>query len=125
MIFKRTFLIVPFLFFSTLFAFEDLTSENFEEKTINKKVILDFYTIGCSACVDVNESLTVYNKNKKDDVHIYKIDMLKEKALAKEFSVNVLPTLIYFKNDEIIERELGRKIPEQIAKSAKKYLLTN
>lgn len=49
--------------------------------------------------------------------------MLIEKELAKEFSVRVLPTMIYFKNDEIIERELGRKTPEQIERSVKKYLL--
>lgn len=34
------------LFLSTLFAFEDLTLDNFEEKTNGKKVILDFYTKG-------------------------------------------------------------------------------
>ncbi len=51
--------------------------------------------------------------------------MLKQKELADEFSVKVLPTLIYFKNDEIIERELGRKTVKQIQNSVKKYLLGN
>lgn len=111
------------LFLSTLFAFEDLTLDNFEEKTNGKKVILDFYTKGWSACEDLGVSLTTYNASKKEDVYIYKIDMLIEKELAKEFSVRVLPTMIYFKNDEIIERELGRKTPEQIERSVKKYLL--
>lgn len=42
---KKT-IIFSLLFISTLFAFEDLNLENFEEKIIDKKVILDFYTIG-------------------------------------------------------------------------------
>lgn len=121
---KKT-IIFSLLFISTLFAFEDLNLENFEEKTIDKKVILDFYTIGWSACEDLGESLTIYNTSNKDDVYIYKIDMLKQKELAQEFSVKVLPTLIYFKNDEIIERELGRKTVKQIQNSVKKYLLGN
>lgn len=119
---KKT-IIFSLLFISTLFAFEDLNLENFEEKTIDKKVILDFYTIGWSACEDLGESLTIYNTSNKDDVYIYKIDMLKQKELAQEFGVKVLPTLIYFKNDEIIERELGRKTAKQIQNSVKKYLL--
>lgn len=120
----KKFLILLFFFSATLFAFEDLTLENFEEKTIGKNVILDFYTVGWSACEDLGESLTTYNASKKQDVFIYKIDMLKEKELATEFSVKVLPTLIYFKNDEIIQRELGRKTPEQINRSVKEYLLS-
>tara|TARA_B100001063_G_scaffold230312_1_gene243298 strand:+ start:3608 stop:3748 length:141 start_codon:yes stop_codon:yes gene_type:complete len=43
---KIKLLVLVSLFFlnSVLFAFEDLTQENFEEKTIGKKVILDFYS---------------------------------------------------------------------------------
>ena len=119
----KFFIISSCLFLSSLFAFEDLTSENFEDKTIGKNIILDFHTIGCSACEDLAISLEEYNTNKQENVYIYKIDILIEKELAKEFSVNVLPTLIYFKNDEIIERELGRKTPEQIRESVNKYLL--
>lgn len=37
-------LIIGLLFsFSLLFAFEDLTTENFDAKVNNKNVILDFY----------------------------------------------------------------------------------
>lgn len=49
--------------------------------------------------------------------------MLIEKELAKEFSVRVLPTMIYFKDDEIIEKEVGRKTPIQIERSVRKYLI--
>ena len=121
---KKTIIFFSFLI-STLFAFEDLTLENFEEKTAGKKVILDFYTVGWSACEDLGVSLTTYNASKKEDVSIYKIDMLVQKELAQEFSVKVLPTLIYFKDDEIIERELGRKTPLQIKRSVNKYLINN
>ena len=117
--------LVVLIFFSisSLFAFEDLTLENFEEKTIGKKVILDFYTKGWSACEDLGESLTIYNTSKENDVYIYKIDMLIEKELAQEFSVKILPTLIYFRDDEIKEREVGRKTPEQIKRSVQEYLI--
>ena len=54
---------------------------------------------------------------------IYKVDIEKEKSLAKEFSVRVIPTLIYFKDDEIIEREVGVKTPAQIKQSVQTYLI--
>jgi len=49
--------------------------------------------------------------------------MLIEKELAQEFSVKILPTLIYFRDDEIKEREVGRKTPEQIKRSVQEYLI--
>ncbi len=107
---------------SLLFSFEKLTQENFEEKTLNKKVILDFYSKTCRTCKTLAENLIEYDVNKTQDVVIYKIDIEEEKGLAKEFSVRVIPTLIYFKDDEIIERELGTKTAMQIAKSVNEYL---
>jgi len=105
-----------------LFSFENLTLENFEEKTQNKNVVLDFYSNSCTYCKVLRTNLIQYNKTKTQNVIIYKIDIDKEKELAKEFSVSVLPTLIYFQNDEIIERELGIKTAEQINTSVDKYL---
>ena len=107
---------------SLLFGFEKLTQENFEEKTLNKKVILDFYSKTCRTCKTLAENLIEYSANKQDDIVIYKIDIEEEKSLAKEFSVRVIPTLIYFKDDDIIERELGTKTAMQIAKSVQEYL---
>lgn len=115
-------IVFTFLSISLLFSFEKLTQENFEEKTLNKKVILDFYSKTCRTCKALAENLIEYNANKKQDVVIYKIDIEEEEGLAKEFSVRVIPTLIYFKDDEIIERELGTKTPMQIAKSVQEYL---
>lgn len=122
---KIKLLIFLFFFNGVLFAFEDLTQENFEVKTIGKNVILDFYSQTWDACKALGESLTIYNKNKQEDVVIYKVDIDKQKSLAKEFSVRVIPTLIYFKDDEIIERELGIKTPALIKQSVKTYLLDN
>jgi len=45
-VFMKKFIILFCLGISTLFAFEELTLDNFEEKTAGKKVILDFYTVG-------------------------------------------------------------------------------
>ena len=118
----KNIIILFLLCYSFVFSFEELTATNFEEKTIGKKVILDFYAKTWDACKTLGESLTKYNALKKDDVVIYKIDIEKEKSLTKEFSVKVIPTLIYFKNDEIIEREIGIKTVEQIDSSVKEYL---
>ncbi|WP_265734124.1 hypothetical protein [Poseidonibacter lekithochrous] len=34
-----------FLGFSSLFAFEELTADNFDQKIANKNVIIDFYAV--------------------------------------------------------------------------------
>ncbi|MBS9782868.1 MAG: thioredoxin fold domain-containing protein [Arcobacter sp.] len=107
--------------FSCLFAFEKLTLENFEEKVKNKNVVLDFYAKTCSSCKVLAKNLEEYNKNKKENVFIYKIDIEEQKELAKEFGVRIIPVLIYFKDDEIIDKDLGIQTPLQIKNSIKNY----
>lgn len=38
-------LLILFFAFSSLFSFEELTSENFDQKIANKNVIVDFYAV--------------------------------------------------------------------------------
>lgn len=40
---KKLLLVLLFAFFSSLFAFEDLTVDNFEQKVSKGNVVVDFY----------------------------------------------------------------------------------
>lgn len=102
--------------FSSLFAFEHLTSENFDEKIKGKKVVVDFYASWCPPCKIVAKNLKEYKKIKPKDVTIYKVDIDEHKALLKRFKIQSIPTLMYFKDGKLLKTDVGIQSFGQIQK---------
>ena len=114
-------LFILLLSFSSLFAFEDLSSANFDEKVKDKSVILDFYATWWGTCKALGKSLTKYDASKTEDVTIYKIDIEAQNTLKHRFNVIGVPTVIYMKNGKVIAKDLGYKDTETIQTDVKKY----
>jgi len=115
-------IIVTLLFsFISLFAFENLTADNFDKSISNKNVVVDFYHTWWPSCKALGKSLTSYNASKTENVTIYKVDLAKEPELAKRFNVRAFPAVFYMKNGETIAMELGDRTAEEIKQNVKKY----
>jgi len=110
---KKLFVIL-LLSISSLFAFENLTANNFDQKISNKNVIIDFYASWWYACKTLGKSLTKYDTSKKQDVTIYKVDIEDQKELANRFNIRSIPALVYIKNGKIITKEVGVRSEEDI-----------
>ena len=80
-----------------------------------------FYAKKWDACKALGESLTQYEASKKENVVIYKIDIEEQKELTKVYSVYAIPMLIYLKDDEIINIDLGIQTPKQIKRNILSY----
>ena len=110
------------LSFTSMFAFEDLSSTNFDEKVKEKSVILDFYATWWGTCKALGKSLTKYDASKTEDVTVYKIDIEAQSSLKHRFNVIGVPTVIYMKNGKVIAKDLGYKSTETIKSDVEKYL---
>ncbi len=114
-------LVVLLLLITSLFAFEDITADNFDQKISNKNVIVDFYYNGWPACEALGQSLTKYNTSKKDDVQIYKVNLANEPELAKRFNIRSFPVLVYIKKGKVISTERGVRSEEELKQNVKKH----
>ena len=82
---------------------------NFEEvKKSDKIVLLDFYADWCGPCRMVSPIVDEI-ANERDDVLVGKINVDEEEALASEFGVFSIPTLVVMKDGKIVEQSAGAK----------------
>lgn len=119
----KKFLIIFCLFTSSLFAFEHLTVDNFDEKIQGKKVIIDFYASWCPPCKIIAKNLISYDETKPEEVTIYKVDIDDQRELVSKFGVVSIPTLVYANDGKVMNLTVGVQSLDQINDNVNSYLL--
>lgn len=85
---------------------KELKEENFQEEIKDGLVLVDFYAVWCGPCKMMHpiiEEISEENPNLK----IIKVDVDQHEDLAREYGIMSIPTMILFKNGEIIEKNIG------------------
>ena len=106
---------------TTLFGFEHLNSSNMDKKVQKGDYIVDFYASWCPPCKVISKNLKSYDKNKSDEVTIYKVDIDQQRALANQYNIKSLPSLVYIRNGEVQALEVGLRSVEELKLDIKKH----
>jgi len=77
------------------------------------KVILEFCSERCVACRTVDTLIRDVLKDY-DDVELVKVDVRKNRELAKKFGVIALPVLVFLKDGVEVDRLKGAKTKEEL-----------
>ena len=96
-------------------AIVNVTKEVFESKIRNSNVtvLLDFYAEWCGPCKMLAPIIHEIAE-EKPDILILKVNVDEQPDMAVEFGVASIPTLIVFRNDEVINKAVGFRSKEQI-----------
>lgn len=86
----------------------ELTTENFETEVnaYQGKVLVDFWASWCPPCKMLAPVVDEVAEEVQD-VKICKINVDEQQALAMQFKVASIPTLIVFQDGEEVNRSLG------------------
>jgi thioredoxin 1 len=86
----------------------DVTMDNFEGEVIesNQLVLVDFKAEWCAPCKAMSSVLEQL-QIKHPHVKIVKVDVDSDRELATKYSVRSLPTFIFFKNGNIVDKVIG------------------
>ncbi len=87
-----------------------INKENFQNEVLNsdKPVLLDFYADWCGPCRMVGPIVEEI-AGERSDIKVGKINVDEQPALAAQFGVQSIPTLIVFKNGQNVGQSLGAK----------------
>ncbi len=78
--------------------------------------LVDFYATWCGPCKTMHPILDDLKADLGESIRILKIDVDKNPAIADQFKIRGVPTLMLFKNGEVLWRESGA-FPKQVLKS--------
>ena len=115
----KKYVLISLLSITTLFSYEELTIDNFDEKIKGKNVIVDFYALWCSPCKVLANNLEDFEVQKPENVEIFKVNIDNEQELAKKYKVKKLPTLAYFTDGKQIRQDFGITSAEELLEASK------
>ncbi|MDQ6655909.1 MAG: thioredoxin [Verrucomicrobiota bacterium] len=72
-----------------------------------KPVIVDFWAEWCGPCKMIAPVLDEIAREKGDTVKVGKIDIDKNQALSSKYNVRAIPTLLFFKNGQVVDQVTG------------------
>ncbi len=86
-----------------------ITAENFEKEVINSDlpVLVDFWATWCGPCRMLAPVLEQVAKEYDGKIKVGKVNVDEQMALAVKFRVESIPTLMLFKNGELVKKTLG------------------
>jgi thioredoxin 1 len=87
---------------------QQITNDNFQELVSgNKPLMVDFWAEWCGPCRMISPIVEELAQEYADQVVVGKVNADENDELTSEFGIRSIPTLLFFKNGEVVDKHVG------------------
>ena len=97
-----------------------LTRDNFEQEVLksDKTVLVDFWASWCAPCMMLSPVIAEIAA-ENEAITVGKVNVDEEQELSVQYGISSIPTLLVFRNGEIVNAAVGLRSKEYIAEMLK------
>ena len=101
-----------------------LTNESFENEVLNSDipVVVDFWASWCGPCRMVAPIIEELAREYSGKAKVGKVNVDEEAELAVKYGIVSIPTVLIFKNSEVMEKLVGAQSQDEYEDAVDKYI---
>ena len=105
-------------------AVYQFTESNFDSEVINseKPVLVDFWAVWCGPCKLITPEIEKLAKEKQNELKVGKLNVDDNRDTAIKYGINSIPTLLLFKNGEVVKELIGAMSKDKILTEISQFL---
>lgn len=85
----------------------ELTKENFAEHTQSGVALVDFWAPWCGPCRMLSPVIDKLAEDYEGKAKICKVNTDEQEELSAQFGIRSIPTMLFFKNGEVVDQMVG------------------
>jgi thioredoxin 1 len=102
----------------------ELTDSNFDDLVLksDKPVIVDFWAVWCGPCRIIGPIVQEIGEEYSDQVLVGKVDVDHNPGVARKYGIRNIPTLLFFKDGEVVDKQVGSVPKAVLVKKLEQYI---
>ncbi len=102
---------------------QSITSQNFDELVATgKPIVLDFWATWCGPCKKLGTAIDELANIYEGQAIVGKCDVEEDEELTSRFGIRNVPTVLFIKNGEVIDKSMGA-VPQSTLEEKLKQML--